>query len=66
MKEKKENVKDLSAYSSSLCQVEIFFSISRSLLLLYSSWRAACNGPNLVPFVRATGVLSITISVQKE
>lgn len=33
--------------------------------LSFSSWRAACNGANLPSFVRATGVLSITISVWK-
>ncbi|GAA6095219.1 steroid hormone receptor ERR2 isoform X1 [Tachysurus ichikawai] len=54
------------AFFKRTIQVEIFFSIPPSLLLFSSFWRAACNGPNLVPFVRATGVLSITISVQKE
>ncbi len=55
-------VSDVSS-PSSLCIVRWLFP---RLSLCSSSWSAACNGANLEPFVRATGVLSITISVQQE
>lgn len=55
--EKKKN-ESPSFFPPSLCIVDL-------KSLSFSSWRAACNGANLPSFVRATGVLSITISVWK-
>lgn len=57
-KKKKKAPLFFSPSSSALCIVDL-------KSLSFSSWRAACNGANLPSFVRATGVLSITISVWK-